>query len=706
MRNDFSSSKAAMVIRRAALALVATLLAPPVWAEQQRIGPYPGEFGRSLWMRQSELIVGAPAATPNGEDATGAVHVFAHQAGQWALTHTLSPPDGAEGDRFGQGVARMFAQGNEPHRIIVGAPGHDGAALNAGAVYVFRQVGAEWVFEAKLSGSGAAAGAREGSAVTAPLWGDTIISGAPDAANQEGRAYVYRVASGVWSEAQILASPQPGVRGRFGSAIDFHLGVMVGAPGDGSVEGRVHNYGGSGQLQWQWTIIGEPGFGAALSGGAVGAPLSWRGSARFFDAQLPTSRRLLGFQPDINGDGLVNDVATPHGGIASSPDLGIILATLGTTDCGHFADLNDDCEVTLVDLAAYLSNYWAPGARTDFGRAVAVTGNIAVIGAPDELTVRGRRTGAIHVFENGANGWARVRRYTPTGAQPGDGVGASLMLDFAGKAAIGAVSASGTGYVVIDDDVTAADPLPPSAVHAELMDNGGLFFSGRYIESVDIRLSTPADDWTMTVISIQAFGGWQIYPPVLQGNISLPPFVPVDNDEDGIIDPIPPAVAWRNQRSTPHDFPNVIEIGSPNSTLGPAQWGAGGPTGFQGLAYFDVSPDENADFVVFRLALAITDPDRLGLTLDFQGPPVARVQGAYSTRGHGGVLIPFEVNLYERSCPGDLDHDGFVGQSDLGILLGDFGCDSGTGACAGDADGDGDTDQTDLGILLANYGCS
>jgi hypothetical protein len=53
-------------------------------------------------------------------------------------------------------------------------------------------------------------------------------------------------------------------------------------------------------------------------------------------------------------------------------------------------------------------------------------------------------------------------------------------------------------------------------------------------------------------------------------------------------------------------------------------------------------------------------------------------------------------------CPGDLDGDGDTDQSDLGLLLAEWGCTSG---CAGDLDGDDDTDQADLGILLADWGC-
>ena len=50
-------------------------------------------------------------------------------------------------------------------------------------------------------------------------------------------------------------------------------------------------------------------------------------------------------------------------------------------------------------------------------------------------------------------------------------------------------------------------------------------------------------------------------------------------------------------------------------------------------------------------------------------------------------------------CHADLNGDGKVNQSDLGLLLAAYELHDG-----GDCDGDGDTDQSDLGILLAEYG--
>ncbi len=64
-------------------------------------------------------------------------------------------------------------------------------------------------------------------------------------------------------------------------------------------------------------------------------------------------------------------------------------------------------------------------------------------------------------------------------------------------------------------------------------------------------------------------------------------------------------------------------------------------------------------------------------------------------------LDAFQILQYDcgADCPEDLDGDGFVGQSDLGVLLSAYGDNGG-----GDIDGDGDTDQADLGALLGAYG--
>ena len=69
-----------------------------------------------------------------------------------------------------------------------------------------------------------------------------------------------------------------------------------------------------------------------------------------------------------------------------------------------------------------------------------------------------------------------------------------------------------------------------------------------------------------------------------------------------------------------------------------------------------------------------------------------------ANRDSNSVSVITNQTCSGPGIPGDLDGDGDVDQSDLGILLASYLQNDG-----GDIDGDGDTDQSDLGILLANY---
>ncbi len=69
-----------------------------------------------------------------------------------------------------------------------------------------------------------------------------------------------------------------------------------------------------------------------------------------------------------------------------------------------------------------------------------------------------------------------------------------------------------------------------------------------------------------------------------------------------------------------------------------------------------------------------------------------------------GSSATVTVNLIYSSCQGDIDGDGDVDLSDLGIVLSGFGTPSGATLETGDLDGDGDVDLSDLGIVLARYG--
>jgi YVTN family beta-propeller protein len=113
------------------------------------------------------------------------------------------------------------------------------------------------------------------------------------------------------------------------------------------------------------------------------------------------------------------------------------------------------------------------------------------------------------------------------------------------------------------------------------------------------------------------------------------------------------------------------------------------------------------------LYVAVTDGDLI--RIDAAGPSSAVIDSTPLSAGPSDMVfsealrtaiaaqpIPDGVDLVFFGCAGDLDGDGDTDQSDLGILLADWGC---TSDCTGDLDDDDDTDQSDLGILLADWGC-
>lgn len=111
---------------------------------------------------------------------------------------------------------------------------------------------------------------------------------------------------------------------------------------------------------------------------------------------------------------------------------------------------------------------------------------------------------------------------------------------------------------------------------------------------------------------------------------------------------------------------------------------------------------QDGELVVIDTATATIEE-----TIEIGRPPAMLAYNEAS--GRAAAPSPFIdglalFNFGGAPCPGDFDQDGDVDQSDLGVLLADFGCTAGVGNCPGDIDGDGDTDQSDLGILLAAFG--
>lgn len=148
------------------------------------------QFGSSVTINGSRIVVGAPHDNSTTADDSGAAYVFTRSGSQWYGAGTLPSAGLRTGDRFGVDVS-IFG-----NLVAVGADGDDNAATgvnpiatnadapDSGAAYVFSDASGSWQRRAYVKGSNADAGDLFGRSVGVSA--TTLIIGAPreDSASQ------------------------------------------------------------------------------------------------------------------------------------------------------------------------------------------------------------------------------------------------------------------------------------------------------------------------------------------------------------------------------------------------------------------------------------------------------------------------------------------------------------------------------------------
>ena len=118
---------------------------------------------------------------------------------------------------------------------VVGAPGDDEEATNAGAAYVFRRQGTNWVEIQKLTAEVDAEQFDEFGFDVA-IERDLIVVGAPgddDAGNDAGSAYVFEWDGSIWTRIEKFVPDDPSNAAyEYGTAVD--IGIAI--PDGGTVE--------------------------------------------------------------------------------------------------------------------------------------------------------------------------------------------------------------------------------------------------------------------------------------------------------------------------------------------------------------------------------------------------------------------------------------------------------------------------------------
>ncbi len=186
-------------------------------------------YGETVAISGDFAFVGRPGG-PGNESRSGAVHVYHFTGTEWTHEGQLFPPDGQEGDSFGMSIHAWEGL------FVVGADGDDDNGRDSGSAYVFRYDGAAWVQETKLLPNASAAGDRFGSAVT--VADNRIVIGAPrnrDQGDNAGTAYVFAYDGQKWTEEAKLLAPHGRDFEQFGDDVAISdRTIVIGAENSGS----------------------------------------------------------------------------------------------------------------------------------------------------------------------------------------------------------------------------------------------------------------------------------------------------------------------------------------------------------------------------------------------------------------------------------------------------------------------------------------
>jgi hypothetical protein len=183
-------------------------------------------FGTALAIENKTLVIGAPQAT---NSTNGAAYVFIGKGGGWKQNSKLLYTNLQTNAQFGASVAV------EGKTIVVGAPGDTVLGTNGGAVYVFVKKNSGWKPQQRLISTSNTNDLGFGTSVA--IQNKRILVGVPGESvggtNGAGAAYVYRFNGTNWIVQQHLTASDAATNVNFGQSVDIASpGAIIGAPFD------------------------------------------------------------------------------------------------------------------------------------------------------------------------------------------------------------------------------------------------------------------------------------------------------------------------------------------------------------------------------------------------------------------------------------------------------------------------------------------
>jgi len=341
-----------------------------------------GLFGYSVATSGNYVVVGAIHDNSSGTTGSGAAYVFSTT--DW-LAGTLTSPSPAAGGDFGYSVAISGST------IVVGAPGESpGGVTSAGRAYEFdattgylvRTFTSPW----PVVGSDTEIGFLASYGASVAVSGTIVAIGAAQETgpghvnpNESGDVYEYNLSN---ASVTVLTSPHPQLGGCFGASVALGpVRLIVGAVGE-TIRGV--NFSGAayafnvalGSEMMSSFVSPDPraegafGQSVAVSAGqvVVGAPVEGEfesGNAYVFRSPATT---LTGGVPPASFETFGDSVS------ASGPFVVVGAPEALSTGAAWVFD-------TVTSTSQLLRSPWGEGGDW-FGESVAISGNLVAVGAP------------------------------------------------------------------------------------------------------------------------------------------------------------------------------------------------------------------------------------------------------------------------------------------------------------------------------------
>jgi len=371
-------------MKRAFLMLLLPVCAIPVYADslwRDKITPSDPAtnslFGTSVSISGDFCVVGSPWDDDNGV-FSGSAYIFRFDGNDWIQQQKLLASDGSGQDEFGSSVSIDGAT------CLIGAPADDDRGPDSGSVYVFRYSEPNWFQDAKLTASDGQALDAFGASVS--LSDNICAVGAPGY-DDSGCAYIFRFNGSHWIQEAKLAGSNPTTTDEFGFAVSIDSDVcIVGDPNDDD--------------------------SADNSGAAY--------IFRFDDPNWIREGKL------VSPNGSIDD----HFGFSVAVDGGVCIVGArdddyngpdsGSAYAFRFNDPNWTLEQVLLPLDAEPNNL--------FGSSVSVSGNLCVVGAPQDGD-KGYKSGSAYIFRSNASEWVQDDKLVAFDGSDLDRFGGCVSID-------------------------------------------------------------------------------------------------------------------------------------------------------------------------------------------------------------------------------------------------------------------------------------